>query len=213
VTLLTSPAVLAQEQEEEEPLAMSGRVVGELRKGSRITFRMTATAPGGFRDLSELSVTLLLHGIPLEELTVNLDDNAISASGGQAVGRILVGTANVLTGAFFRVSGLDVSTTTSGNTLSLTLHARLLQPVPQGARFGLTALDDFGKEVSVTRAAILPPPPEEGFPWAALGAAVVGALFAGGFLGNLFASRRRAPHGPSIYGAVQRRLEEDRTRR
>ena len=48
--------------------------------------------------------------------------------------------------------------------------------------------------------------------WGTVGLAVVVALFAGSFLGNLFASRRRPPPRPSIYAAVQRRMEEERAK-
>jgi hypothetical protein len=41
-------------------------------------------------------------------------------------------------------------------------------------------------------------------------ALIAAALFAGGFVGNLFASKRRLPARSSVYDAVERRLETDR---
>jgi hypothetical protein len=36
------------------------------------------------------------------------------------------------------------------------------------------------------------------------------ALLAGGFVGNLVASRRRPPQRLSIYGSIQQRIEQER---
>jgi hypothetical protein len=207
VALLGVPiSALAQE---EPALEITGRVVGDLTRGSQVTFRITATSPGGFRSLSKVSVQLNLHDIPLEEMRLDLDDNAISVGDG----RVLVGTANTIEGSFFQVSGLDVTTTTSGNAVRIDFHASMLQTVPEGATFVLTATDDAGERASVTRVANLPPPPEEGFPWGTVAAAVFAALFAGAFIGNLFASHRRPAVRPSIYSTVQRRLDEERARK
>jgi hypothetical protein len=44
-------------------------------------------------------------------------------------------------------------------------------------------------------------------------ALVAAALFIGGFIGNLVASKRRVPTRPSVYATVQRRLEMERASR
>jgi len=54
--------------------------------------------------------------------------------------------------------------------------------------------------------------------WVALGVGVVlaliaAALFIGGFIGNLVASKRRVPARPSVYATVQHRLEMERASR
>src|SRR5437660_831480 len=49
-----------------------------------------------------------------------------------------------------------------------------------------------------------------GFSWGTLGLAIAVALFAGAFVGNLFTSRRRPAPRPSLYGAVQRRMAEEK---
>jgi hypothetical protein len=53
---------------------------------------------------------------------------------------------------------------------------------------------------------------KSGFSWGTLGVAILVALFAGGVVGNLFSSRR-VPQRPSVYGTIQRRLEEERARK
>ncbi len=206
-------AAWGQRVEPKQELIVSGRVVGELTRGSRVTFTMEVSASEGFATLSSLSVILTLHDIELESLVVDLDDNAISAGGGRA----LIGTANELLGAFFKVSGLDVSTTTAGTRLTTTVRASMLQTVPPGATArsaaGTSADDEFGDEASVSRAAKLPPEPEKPFPWGAVIAAVAGALFAGGFVGGMVGHARRPPVRPSVYATVRRRLEEERTKK
>jgi uncharacterized membrane protein YjjB (DUF3815 family) len=53
-------------------------------------------------------------------------------------------------------------------------------------------------------------PPELGLNWTTVVAAIVAALLAGGLVGNLFASRRRPPPRLSLYGTMQRRIDEER---
>ena len=44
-----------------------------------------------------------------------------------------------------------------------------------------------------------------------LGAQIALALFVGGFAGNVVSTRRRPPARPSIYGAVQRRMDQEKS--
>jgi hypothetical protein len=50
-----------------------------------------------------------------------------------------------------------------------------------------------------------------GFSWGAVGAAVAAALFALGFIGYLYLSHHRQPDRLSVYEAVRRRLDEERS--
>ncbi len=47
-----------------------------------------------------------------------------------------------------------------------------------------------------------------GITWGTVVALIAAALFAGGFVGNMFASKRRPPARASVYDAVQRRLDD-----
>ncbi|MBI2237701.1 MAG: hypothetical protein HYU54_04140 [Actinobacteria bacterium] len=100
--------------------------------------------------------------------------------------------------------------TTGGARLEFLARLEVLKPIPEDARFRLTAEDDFGATATVTRSANVGGRGEGGLPWGSVILAVAVALFAGGFLGNLLASRRRLPPTPSIYAAVRRRIDEER---
>ncbi len=182
---------------------VSGSVAGTLEKGTRATFTITATHPEGWRSMDHLVVVLGLKGISLEELTFDVDDQAISSGGAPA----LLGTGNQVTGRFFRISALDVSLTTGGNRVSVTLRPGIVAEVPQGARFEFIAQDDFGDSVSVDRVATTPPE-DGGLPIGTVAIAVVVALLAGGFVGSRVTSHR-GPPPRSIYATVQRRIRED----
>src|SRR5205823_7428549 len=116
-------------------------------------------------------------------------------------------------GTFFRVSGQDVSTASSGDRLTLTVRATMLQDAPPGSRIGMVAVDDFGGTARLVRAAEVPARARSGFSWSELVLAAAVALFAGGFLGNLYSTRRQPVARPSIYATVQRRLDEERASR
>ena len=53
-------------------------------------------------------------------------------------------------------------------------------------------------------------PETGGITWGTVIAAILVALLAGGFVGNVFASRRRPPQRLSIYGSIQQRIEQER---
>jgi hypothetical protein len=200
---------LAAAQTQTPALVIAGSVTGELTHGSRVTFQVDATASGGYQTLSQLQVTMLLHNIVLAQITYYQSLNAISIRGSQLV---RLGTPAVLEGSFFRISGLDVKTVTGGNDLQLTVPAELRQDIPVGATFRLTAVGQPGESASVDRQAnVKVDTGGGGFSWGALGAAVVAALFVGSFSGGLFASRRRRPQRPSVYGAIKRRIEQEKS--
>jgi hypothetical protein len=84
----------------------------------------------------------------------------------------------------------------------------VVKTIPEGARFLLTVVDDFGASAEVTRT--LAEPQTGGITWGTVIAAILVALLAGGFVGNVFASRRRPPQRLSIYGSIQERIEQER---
>jgi hypothetical protein len=74
--------------------------------------------------------------------------------------------------------------------------------------FELSVVDDLGASDEVSRS--LAEPEAGGITWEDLIALVAAALFVGGLIGNLFASKRRPPARPSVYETVRQRLERER---
>ena len=188
---------------------LTGSVSGDLVKGSRVTFTLRATEPDGWQNLHSLQVTMLLHGLILSQMTYYQDFDAITIRGGQLV---RLGTDQSLEGSFFLLNGLDVDTLTAGNRLDLTIRVDVRQDIPEGAEFRLSATDDGGATAAVVKTAVLPKPDEGGgLGWGTLAAAVLAALFAGGLLGSVFASRRRGSPTVSVYAAIRKRIDHERS--
>lgn len=173
-------------------------------------FTLRATVPGGWRNLHQLKVSMLLHGILQGVTTYTEELNTINVRGSQLV---RIGTPAVLEGSFFHISGLDVTTSTGGDVFTLTYRALVRQNIPDGTEFRLTAIDDSGNERSIVRRINLSLETARGFGWGAIILAVAAALFVGGFVGNTFASHRgRSQPKLSIYQILERRIEEERAR-
>jgi hypothetical protein len=182
-----------------------GSIQGELKPSSRLTIRLTASEGGGFQTLHQLQVFLLLHGVILDEITYEQETNTISTASSFP---IPAGNPNSSVGPFLRISGRDVSVTGSGDALTVVLRPTLTVAVPPGAVFNIGVIDDLNQVRRVTRVVQLPTQ-KGGFSWGDLALAALAALFIGGFVGNLFASRRRPAPKPSIYSAIQRRMERE----
>jgi hypothetical protein len=188
-------------QEEDDP-AVRASVSGELARGGDARFRVTATHPLGWRTLDQILVVLELHGAPLEEVTYDVGGSVISVGETRAV----AGTGNAVAGRFLQVGAFGIAVTTGGNRLELSFGARILEDVPEDARFRFLAQDDQGREASVTVRAAMPPE-EGGLSLSTVILAAAAALLAGGYLGARVATHRRRP---SIYEAVARRITEER---
>lgn len=185
---------------------LAGSIIGNARRGSRITFRITAIVPGGFQNVATLQIALLLHSAILDEIGYDQSRNAISTPASLAVP---VGSRFTATGLFLRASGRGVSLATSGDRIELTLRATMVQDAPPGSQFSLAAIDDLNQVSRISRPVRLPPPPRPGFPWGTLGTAVAVALFLGGFAGNILASRRTAAEPKvDVYDALARQLRK-----
>jgi hypothetical protein len=204
---LAATQVASAQQAPAEGPTIKGTVTGELAKGRRVTFHITATHPDGWQSLKTLNVVLSLEGVPLEELSYGVDTTSVRAG----VSSALVGTGDQVTGRFFAVDALNIRVATGADRLDLTMDASLLEDVPEGARFQFVAEDDVGEEASVNRVA-LTPQEEGGFPWATVIAVTAVALLAGGFLGSRVTAHR-APPTKSIYQDVARRILEERERK
>jgi hypothetical protein len=148
---------------------------------------------------------MLLHDLVLAEFVYLQGPNSIAIRGGPLVD---VGSSEVASGSFFGFSGLDVKTEARGRTFTVTAPATVRADVPPDVDFRFTATNQSGQSASVVRHLNV----EEagiGFGWGTLFLAILIALFAGAFVGNLFANRRQGPPKVSVYGVIQRRLQED----
>ena len=184
--------------------SVAGQVTGGLSTGSTLTIGIDATIPGGWEALHLVEASIVSGDRELERLRFDIEDNKLTL-GEQD---IVVGTGAVASGEHLRVSGADIVVTTGGANLSFEVDTRVIETIPQDARFELSVVDDLGASAEVTRT--LAEPEGSGITWGTVVALIAAALFAGGFVGNMFASKRRQPARGSVYDAVQRRLESDR---
>jgi hypothetical protein len=185
--------------------SVGGEISGSLTRGSTLSIRVDAAMPGGWQGLHLIDVLVRTGSQTLEELVYDIEDNKLTVAGQS----VIIGTGSVGTGEYLRVSGADVILTTGGGNLSLQINADAVKTIPDGARFDMQAISDTGETAQVTRS-LAEPESTGGFGWGTLIAFVAVALFAGGFIGNLFANKRRPQPAFSVYGAVQRKLDEDK---
>lgn len=185
--------------------SVSGQVSGALAARSSLTIRVDATMPGGWHGLHLVQVSVVSADRDLEHFRFDIEDNKLTIGEGKS---IIVGTGAVATGDYLRISGADVVVTYGGAHLSFEVPADVVQTIPEGARFELRVVDDHGGSAEVSRS--LAEPESGGITWETVIALIAAALFVGGLIGNLFASRRRPAVRPSIYDTVQRRLETER---
>jgi hypothetical protein len=187
--------------------SVDGEVTGALSMGSALTIRIDGTMPGGWEALHLLDATITSGNRELDRVRFDIEDNKLTV-GDQP---LIVGTGATATSEYLRVNGGDVIVTTGGANLSFEVDAHVVKTIPRDARFALGVVDDFGESAEVTRS--LAAPEGGGITWATVLALVAAALFIGGFIGNLVASKRRVPTRPSVYATVQRRLEMERASR
>lgn len=182
---------------------IDGAVTGGLAAGGTLDVRADVTMVGGWQGLDLISVVVESGGRELERMVYDVDRSRVEIGDGD----VLVGTGDEWAGTYLRVRGPRVIVTTGGPYMTIQIHADVLRTLPQTARFRLSATDDGGATVEVTRAFAVPD--EGGFGWDVVLAAVLGALLVGAFAGNLVASRRKLPPKLSVYGAIQRRLDSE----
>jgi hypothetical protein len=183
---------------------VNGQVTGALAAGSTLTIRVDGTMPGGWEALHLLEASVVLGNQELDRLRFDIEDNKLTV-GDQD---LIVGTGATATSEYLRVSGAQVIVTTGGANISFEVDARVMKTIPEDARFVLGVVDDFGESAEVTRR--LAEPEAGGITWGTVIAAILVALLAGGFVGNVFASRRRPPQRLSVYGSIQQRIDQER---
>ena len=175
--------------------------------GDSLSIRVDATMPGGWQGLHLVDVQLRSGGQDSDHLTYDIEDARATLDGHN----VAVGTGASASGQHLSVSGATIVLTTGGGHLSLRVDAEVVRAVPQDAVFSISVVGDRGERASIRRS--LAAPPSEGLTWGTVVTAIIVALLAGGFVGSLFASRRRPAPRLSVYGTVQRRLDEERVRR
>ena len=160
--------------------------------------------PGGWQALHLLEASIVSGNQELEKLRFDIEDNKL------IVGEqdLIVGTGAVVTSTYLRVSGANVIVTTGGANISFEVETHVVKGIPEDARFVLGVVDDVGGSAEVTRK--LAAPEGGGITVGTVVALIAAALFAGGFVGNIFATKRRPPPRASVYDAVQRRVQTDR---
>jgi hypothetical protein len=190
----------------ERGLQVSGEVAGALASGSTLVISVDATMPGGWEGLHMVEAVVRSGGEDLDRIEFDIEDNKLKVGEHD----IVVGTGAVATTEYLRVRGTDVVVTFGGGNLSFGVDARVVKTLPEGTRFDLSVVTDLGNTAETSTQ--LSEPDDGGISWGTVITAVLIALLAGGFVGNIFASRRRPPVRASIYGSIQRRIDEEAPR-
>lgn len=188
----------------------TGTAAGQLAKGSTVDVRLKVTNSAGWQRIDEIVVSLRLRGQPLDQLVFVPPAFSVSIVNGEAP--VSIGAPGILRGPYFRLDNSKVSPSAKGNEFNLTFPLGLKAEPPPGARLYLSASDASG--VAAEDVALTPPvtTEEKGFPWSTIGIAVAAALFIGGFVGNMFSTRRSRAR-PNVYATVARRLDEERAKK
>jgi len=195
-------------------ITATGTADGKLTAGSTIAVKILVHDSLSWQRIGTIEVSLKLTGAPLE--TIQFVPTAFSVAIVNSEAPVSIGSPGILKGQYFRLDNSKVSPSASnddnGGQFTLRFPLRLALDPPTGAQLVLTATD-----VSTASSGDVPLSPpvkkqDQGFPWGTIGLAVAAALFLGGFIGNLF-STRRVKSRPNVYATVARRIEQDRTRR
>jgi hypothetical protein len=183
---------------------VSGEVAGDIVEGSTLTLSVDATMPGGWEGLHLIGITARSGDEELQHIRFDVEDNQLR------VGElpIAIGTGAVAESEYLRISGSDVVVTTGGANLSFSVEAAVVTGFPEDITFQVSATTD--DDVTVTAQAERTEAEGGGITWGTVAAVVVVALLAGGLIGNLSASRRRPPPKVSVYGSIQRRIDDER---
>jgi hypothetical protein len=191
-------------------LTATGHVTGPLQAGSVLTVTLQVQHTGGWQKIQTVQVQLELRGQQLDEFTFDPVGLSVDIAGGGPA--IPLGQIATIEGLYFSVNVASINISAHGKAIGLTVPLKLRAAPPTGARLTYSA---DGLEVPDLAPRALTPPVkgDSGFSWGTLGAAIAAALFAGSLIGGTFSSHRRAPQRPSVYAAVQRRIQEERTRR
>ena len=187
------------------PPTLDGEVTGARRVGATVSVRLDATVPGGWDRLHLVEVSVLRDGEELDRITYDIEDAKATVAGFSVV----AGTGAAATGRYVSVAGSRIVLTTGGANLTFRVDAEVVAGDP-GRRRVRALGDRRPRRARVDSRDLVRPPVDTGPTWASLATAALVALLAGGFVGNLFASKRRPPVRPSVYATIGRRLDAER---
>ena len=182
-----------------------------MAAGSLLTVKVQVQHSQGWQHIQVVDVLLELRGNQLDDIQFTPTTSSLQILGGNA-GPASLGESGHIRGAYFEIDPSKVALTAQGKNLRMTMPVRMISAPPPGATLAFQAtavpIAQLGPK-TLTK----PVSSNSGFSWGTLGLAIVVALFAGGFFGNVFAARRKPAPRPSIYAAVERRMAEDKAKR
>jgi len=184
---------------------VSGEVAGDIVEGSTLTLSVDATMPGGWEGLHLIEISARSGNEELQHIRYDIEDNQLRV--GQLP--IAIGTGAAAQSEYLRISGTDVVVTFGGANLSFSVETSVVTSFPEDVTFRVSVTTD--DDQTVTAEAERTEAEGTGITWGTVAAVVVLALLAGGLIGNISASRRRPPPKVSVYGSVQRRIDERRS--
>jgi len=188
-----------------------GTAEGELALGSTIAVRVRAQDSLGWQHLDTIEVSLRLNGQPLD--TIRIVPTAYSIAIVNGAAPVAIGKPGTVVGPYFRIDNgkASLAADTAANEFSVSFPMRLVHDPPTDAVLVLTATDASGVSSGDVNLSSPVSKQNQGFPWGTIGLAVAAALFLGGFVGNMF-STRRAKARPNVYATVARRIRDDKDR-
>jgi hypothetical protein len=204
-----SAAAAATSSPAPPPLAASGTVDGQLTTQSTQQVKLKVQQEQGWQHVTNVDVNLVLRHRSLDLLRFTPSSSLVEIIGYPPPARL--GQTGVVAGSYLKLDPSKVKLQAQGTTLQIQFPLNLVANPPAGAQLQLGAKDDVG---GTTGFKPLTPPVKSssGFSVGTLFLAVLAAIFVGGFVGNIVSTRRRPPVKPSIYGAVQRRMEEEKAK-
>ncbi len=188
-----------------------GTVDGTLAVGERLTVKVQVQHTRGWQHIQTVDVLLTLRGSRLDDIQFTPTTSSLQIVGGNS-GPASLGSAGHVRGAYFEIDPSRVALTAQGQNLRMTMPIKVIAAPPPGAQMQLEATA-FPVAQLGPQALTKPVSSNSGFSWGTLGLAIVVALFAGGFFGNVFAARRKPAPRPSVYAAVERRMAEEKAKR
>jgi hypothetical protein len=191
-------------------LTVQGKLVGKLGKGAVVRFEIVATDPGGWPDLAEVKIVMLLNGQPIQDITYSVSDRTLVTTGQPP---IQFPEQTSLSGSFlevFRPKDVKIAPVLHGTfTIDLAISAKVREEIPGATVVRVIATNHEG---DLTYARVQASVPGGWLSWGTFGLAAGVALFCGAVVGNILTSRRYRQRQPSIWQVVERRLREQNAR-
>jgi hypothetical protein len=209
LAMAASPALAVSHPFPEPPhrLTVHGVIKGKLATGAKVRFRLTATDPKGWFDLSTVQILLLLNDQPIQVITFTPLKGTIESTGQPAV---KFGGSKPVPGSFLSVvNGTTSRLVRQTFGVRVDLWTRILHDIPRDVVIRVAATSRAGKS-SIAK---LPVVLRGGYlSWGTFGLAAVAALFIGSIVGTARTAKRFKRREPSVWDILERRLREQRGR-